>query len=351
MSFMKSTGKAIADVIPGLGKFTFDNAPGKIFITSGTGVIGYRVAMSLLEAGHKDVRVGIWFGDRQGQDDSDFANRIADKIKSKGGEVIDFNWADPKCFDAALNGVKSVLCTIPHIENWSEAFPAFLTKAKAKKVEHFVKISFLRTTDTYRGVAEVAKMYRENVPFCAFHGTCDDILEQAKFDSRISYTILGTSHLMPTTLLLQGKTLREEHKFITASYGMGVNYVSPNDVADAAVVVLLNPKPYRNKTFNLTGAGPTKDSSVARLLSKQFGTEIEHVELGYHKYKETVAKHGLPSWQVKDAAAFERMKAYGLDEKKSCYSKDLEEIIGKKPESFEDYLNNKASMRPGLSFP
>ena len=28
-------------------------------VTSGTGVLGYRVAVSLLEAGHKDVRVGI----------------------------------------------------------------------------------------------------------------------------------------------------------------------------------------------------------------------------------------------------------------------------------------------------
>ena len=62
---------------------------------------------------------------------------------------------------------------------------------------------------------------------------------------------------------------------MTASYGMGVNYVSPNDVADAAVVVLLNQKPYRNKVFNLTGPGPIKDSEVAKLLTKHYGTEID----------------------------------------------------------------------------
>lgn len=64
-SIFKSTGKALADVIPGLGKFTFDGEMGRVFITSGTGVIGYRVALGLLEAGHKNVRVGIWRGDRQ----------------------------------------------------------------------------------------------------------------------------------------------------------------------------------------------------------------------------------------------------------------------------------------------
>lgn len=58
MSFLKNNvGKALGDVIPGLGKFTFDSDLGKIFVTSGTGVVGYRVAMSLLEQGQTDVRV------------------------------------------------------------------------------------------------------------------------------------------------------------------------------------------------------------------------------------------------------------------------------------------------------
>ena len=47
---------------------------------------------------------------------------------------------------------------------------------------------------------------------------------------------------MTTPLLHQGEQLIKDSTFTTASYGMGVNYVSPNDVADAAVVVLLNPK-------------------------------------------------------------------------------------------------------------
>jgi NAD(P)H dehydrogenase (quinone) len=254
-------------------------------------------------------------------------------------------------YDRALDGVKTVLCTLPHIEGWAEVFPSFLKACKAKKVEHFVKLSFLRPTHAFKGVAEVARMYRENVPFVSFHGTCDDILEQAKKDSRISFTILCTSHLMAMPLLAQGKTLREEHKFITASYGMGVNYVSPNDVADAAVVVLLDQKPHRNKVYNLTGPGPTKDSEVAALLSEHYGTKIEHIQLGYHDYAKDVKKRGLQEWQVRDAASMERMKAHGLDEHKSSYTDDVLTITGHKPETFADYLHNKACMRPGLTFP
>jgi len=93
MSFMKKTGKAFADIIPGLGHFVFDDSVGTIFITSGSGVIGYRVAISLLEAGHKDVRVGIWKGDRH-DTDSSFGKQCADALAAKGADVIDFDWTN-----------------------------------------------------------------------------------------------------------------------------------------------------------------------------------------------------------------------------------------------------------------
>lgn len=340
-------GKAIADVIPGLGRLTFDASLGTVFITSGTGVIGYRVAMKLLELGHKSVRVGIWMGDRQtgvGAGNSSFAQNISDVLTAKGAEVIPFDWTDETCFESALTGVKSVFCTLPHTENWAAIFPTFLQVSKHKKVEHFVKISFLEHT-------EAADAYRKNVPFVKFHGTCDDILTQAPSDSRISYTILCTSHLMSTPLLHQGEQLRKEHKFITASYGMGVNYVSPNDVADAAVAVMMDLKKHRNKFYNLTGPGPTFDKDIAKLLSKAYETEIKHIELGYHDYRRDIEKRGLPEWMVKDSASFEKMKATGIDEKRSSYTKDLEKLIGREPETFEHYLNNKESQRPGLTFP
>lgn len=107
------------------------------------------------------------------------------------------------------------------MENWQEVFPAFLAEAKRAKVEHFVKISFFQS--------DKANAAYQHVPFVKFHSTCDDILKLAKSDSRISYTILHTTHLMSTPLIHQGPAMRTEKKFVTASYGMGVNYVSPND--------------------------------------------------------------------------------------------------------------------------
>jgi hypothetical protein len=54
---------------------------------------------------------------------------------------------------------------------------------------------------------------------------------------------------------------------------------------------------------------------------------------------------------VKDSAAFEKMKASGIDEMASQYTKDLETIIGKKPETYGEYLSNKQSMSPAWHWP
>jgi hypothetical protein len=42
----------------------------------------------------------------------------------------------------------------------------------------------------------------------------------------------------------------------------------------------------------------------------------------------------VPNWVSKDAAAFEIMKASGIDENGHNYYNDLEALIGRKPESF-----------------
>jgi len=336
-----SLGKAIADVIPGVGKFTFDAHLGTTFITSGTGVTGYRVAMGLLERGQK-VRVGIWKGERElgpGSKDKNFADNIADLLESKGAEVVDFDWTDAACYAPVLKDVKTVFCTLPHMEAHADAFTEFVKSCKERKVEHFIKVSFLHNTT-----------YRSNVPFAYFHNTCDEYLMLAPKTSRISYTILATSHLMSTPLLHQGEGLTKEHKYVTASYGMGVNYVSPNDLAEAAMVVLSDLKKHRNKVYNLTNR-PITDREVAQCLTKAYGSEIQHVELGYHDYVKDVKARGLPHWLVKDSAAFEKMKASGIDEDPHTYTKDLQNLLGRKPESFGDYLANKASQRPGRTFP
>jgi len=251
-------------------------------------------------------------------------------------------------FDAALKDVQTVFCTIYRVEGWQDVFPKFVRKCMYKNVQQFVKVSFLHPTvrtaacgdpHAAKTFSQVAQQYRERVPYCTFHGAFDDYLIQTtrQGGTTMTYTILACAHLMSNPLFLQGNLLRHDHKYVTASYGMGVNYVSPNDVADAAVVVILRPSQHANKVYNLTGPGPTRDSQVAKLLSENSmymtadrddrietpaAIHIEHIQLGYHEYVEH-CRHvrKLPIWQVKDSAEFERMKAMGFDELPFMYTK------------------------------
>jgi hypothetical protein len=58
------------------------------------------------------------------------------------------------------------------------------------------------------------------------------------------------------------------------------------------MVVLLNRKEHRNTAYQISRSGI--DTNVAKLLTEHYGTDIEHIELGYHEYKNDVVEPGLP---------------------------------------------------------
>jgi len=64
---------------------------GRILVTSGNGVVGYRVAMSLLEAGHQHVRVGIYRKEKEWKHEH-CGPLCAAALKAKGAEIVDFDW-------------------------------------------------------------------------------------------------------------------------------------------------------------------------------------------------------------------------------------------------------------------
>ena len=67
----------------------------RVLVTSGSAVVGYRVAMSLVKAGYPNVRVGIDTG-RRGET-SVFevcAPQCKEILLANGAEVVDFDWTN-----------------------------------------------------------------------------------------------------------------------------------------------------------------------------------------------------------------------------------------------------------------
>lgn len=319
-------GLVLAKVGETLGIPNLDPTSGTIFITGGTGVLGHRVATRLLLAGYPTVRVGVHHPD------------AAEDLGMQGAEIADFQWENDSTYEKALHGVKSVLCTAPYVEQWERYFPLFLRACRAAGVKHFVKLSFYharRPFDVF-----------QRVPLVRAHGECDTMLAE----SGLAYTILSASHFMSNPLIYQGKELRADQKpaaLYGSSHGKGVNYVSPNDVAEAAVRVLLEPKPHFDKEYTLTGPYALTDQVVSSLLSKHLNKPVMFVDQPLRTFEEGEKAGGDPEWLVKDLVAFEMIKASGIEEQLSFVSHDFEHVCGHKAESFESYLMHKENMTRG----
>jgi uncharacterized protein YbjT (DUF2867 family) len=302
----------------------FDPRSGRILVIDGNGVIGYRVAARLLSAGYPTVRVGC------------ADNELADvaPLVSKGAEVKEFVWSKDYTYAQALQDVKSVYVAFPADFNMEERYPKFIAACKKAGVKHIVQLSFIHAvqegTTAMRNFATMKEtddpFYK--IPMVRTHGWCDERLVK----SNIDYTILFASHLMSNPLRYQSNEIRKENKFYGASGGKGVNYVSPNDVAEAAVKALVEPK--YHTSYNLTGAKVIKDEEVAKLLSVHENRTIEFVD-------------HLPTDGVDPSfMALEHVKASGVEEKIAFVSKDFVKLCGHEQECYKTYLENKEAMSP-----
>lgn len=341
---LRTSTRTLIQVGEALGIHNLDPEAGKIFVTGGTGVVGHRVAARLLNAGYPSVRLGTQNPDS-----------LADMNKL-GAEIADFNWDHPETYEKALKGVTSVLCTIPYTNMWYKKFPIFIDACKSAGVKHIVKISF------YHARVASDSLFQD-VPLVREHGDCDEQLIRmimpeptvvpimgsdmadvglAILSPNMSYTILYASHFMSNPFIFQGKELRSEtnspSSFFGASGNRGVNYVSPNDVAEVAVRVLLAPKEHYNKEYTLTGPEAITDQQVADLLSKYLRKPVMYVDQPLHEFSTEIKVSGDPKWMVADLVSLERIKATGTEEDHAFISDDAEKICGHPPESFEDYL-------------
>jgi NAD(P)H dehydrogenase (quinone) len=320
---LSAMGIVLAKVGEHLGMPNLDPTSGRIFITGGTGVLEHRVACRLLHAGYPTVRLGVTRPD------------IAQDLGLAGAELADFQWDNDATYENALKDVKSVFCTPPYIEGWDEYFPIFLKACQKAGVKHFVKLSFFH--------ARLDQSVFQCIPFVQANGECDTLLAS----SRMPYTILAASHFMSNPVLRVYESLRSQNETVTifgSSHGKGVNYVSPNDVAEVAVRVLLDPKPHFQKEYTLTGPYAVTDEVVASFLSKYFKRQIILVDQPLKVFEEEEKIGGEPSWRVRDLVALELIKNTGVEESLFFVSHDIENLCGRKPESFETYLEMQGKM-------
>ena len=210
----------------------FSSDVGPILVTAADGVVSYRVAAQLLglPAEHSPkVRLGV---------PANSAEKVSELAKLDGAEVVDFDWERPETYKAALAGMRGVFISMPHHPDWKDQFDGFLRAARSAGVKNYVKLSFYHAlasgADTMSNFGNATRTDDPflKAPFVLMHRECDSKLMKTPM---IDYALVFATHFMSNPLVYQAKNLKESRKFVGASHGKGVNYCSPNDVAEIVV--------------------------------------------------------------------------------------------------------------------
>ncbi len=325
MNALESIGKAL-DI------HNLDREPGKIFMTEASSEVGKAIASQLIKTGYAQLRIG-----------TTITPTCVDK-KLRGVELVDFCWDLEETYAHALKGVKSVIITIPYKRHWYTHFSVFIKACQEAKVKHYVKLSFY--------LSHVAGT--RLLPFVKHHTNCDEmlmnmIIPDEEHLTQMSYTIIAATHFMSNpihhylTKPSRGTDISASTTLWNASsHHYTANYISPHDVAESVIRVVLSPHDHYNQIYTIMGPELIPNVNLAMLMSVHFGKQIVCINcLGIADYRNKfMESHSeTPLWYSKDQVALQRVMASGLEEHMTkVIPNDFFLICGHPPERFSDYL-------------
>ncbi len=239
-------------------------SPAQIGVTGSTGRLGGRVARRLATAG---VRQRLLVRDP------------ARAPQLPRTSVVRAPFAEPDAVRAALTGVPTVLMvSASETPDRVAQHTAFVDAAVAAGVRHLVYVSF-------SGAA----------PDCTFTlGRDHYATEQHIRASGVALTFLRDNFYADFMPAMVG-----EDGVLRGPAGDGrVAVVAQDDIADAAVAVLLDPAAHAGATYTLTGPEALSLDDVAAILTAGLGRPVTYVRETVDEAYSSRASYGAPRWQL-----------------------------------------------------
>ena len=91
--------------------------------------------------------------------------------------------------------------------------------------------------------------------------------------------------------------------------------------------------------ITLTGPDALSNERVAEILSDDTGREIKYVDLPAEQFKQALAGAGLPEWSADALVDLQQFYRAG---KASEVTSDVEQVLGRRPISFEQFSRDYA---------
>lgn len=156
--------------------------------------------------------------------------------------------------------------------------------------------------------------------------------ELAIKETKIPYTILRNTFYMDYFVNPLLKGIVDSGVIASASKGNKFNYVTRNDLALTAAIILKTDE-HQNKVYELTNPKPITYDDFAEILSEISGKEVKHLELTPEQVYEQMIKQGFSQ---EDAGFYNYMWPLLAQGYFSYASDDLVNLIGNKFTSFKD---------------
>jgi uncharacterized protein YbjT (DUF2867 family) len=245
------------------------------------------------------------------------------RIYGEDAPVVRFDYDDRSTWDAVLEGVDKVFLVFPlpkprTIKRWM--FP-FIDAMAQCGVKHVVYLDVTAAKD------------KEFVP----HYHVERHIEQ----SGIPYTFLRASYFMQNLcrgLSTHGVDIVEHDEvFIPAGKGK-MTLLDARDVAEAVVNIMKHPEPHQNRAYVLAGPEDIDMYQVAAVFSEVFERSIRYTNPNALQFIWRLFRRGV-KW---DVIGFMTI-VYSVTRQgsNSDFSPDLEQLIGRKPRTVRQFVEEE----------
>jgi len=291
-----------------------------VLVTSASGRIGKEVIARLKTSGRFTIRAAMFSPDEEHY------------LKKLGAdEIVKFDLTDKATWDAALANVEAVYSASPdplleHHLNFSKHLGTL-----QGQVRHVVRVSCM-------GADTITASYDKDTHVSRDGATIPVMLqhywwgEKALIDAGLPVTVLRCNFFMNHLLKTSTDTIDSEGWFSNPLGKTRNSLVCTNDVAEAAVVCLLEgPKQHANKFYDITGPAPQNMDEIAADLSVAMGKKVVYRLQSLEDFEK--------DFGATRAAFFE----YLCNGFYTRCSPDFFNLTGRKPTCYADYLKNKGA--------
>jgi uncharacterized protein YbjT (DUF2867 family) len=278
-----------------------------ILITGASGNVGKEVLRQVAASGAK-VRAAF-----------QTANKAA--RAPSGVEIATVDYNQPETLHTALKGVDRVFLVGPPAQNLVALERNAVDAIKQAGGAHIVKLS---------AMGGRAAIYPRQ------HAESEEHIKS----SGVPYTFLRPNGFMQNLVNYNAPTINTQNAFYGCQGESKVSHVDLRDVAAVAVKALTEDR-HAGKTYTLTGPRALTNAELAQILSDDLGREIRYIDLPAGQFKQALVGAGLPEWSANAMIDLQQLYRNGGA---SAVTNDVEQVLGRKPRSFEQFSRDHASV-------